>query len=237
MRRKFISQKELGYILIVALVVLEGGITYNNFTKVGTMKINTTSVYINRVNSINDLLRQSEQIKNTKKVAKVKEKPNYDIPLAKEYSDLIWELSEKNNLSYELALAVMYQESKFDANMINVNRNGSHDGGLYQLNNRSIKDFKKYAIEYCGLSENESIDVLDPKDNIILGIGNLVHLRNYYQEKGVNDEDIIFYVAGAFNQGKDGFKGYVSRNGYLETSYANKVLYYKTRLEQKGTLE
>ena len=52
--------------------------------------------------------------------------PKYNLSLSKDLQRFTYNLTEKcPDVTYEMALAVLYTESKFDAKAKNVNRNGS----------------------------------------------------------------------------------------------------------------
>lgn len=238
-KHKFVSNKKFGiYSIVFALVVTGGGVTYyNHLFNNKNIKINNYT-YMQKVNMIDNLIEQAEQTKMIKTiVTETKQKPKYNISLSKEYQDLIYRLCEQNHLSYELVLAVMYQESKFDVDKTNTNTDHSVDRGLFQINSKHLKDYEEYAKLYGGLPNNMKLNVSNPEHNIRAGIGGLTYFMTYYKEKGMSDDGLIYATLGGYNQGAGGFNKYVNRNNYIETQYAKKVLYYKYMLEQEGYLE
>lgn len=167
----------------------------------------------------------------------VLERPNYKINLDEKYQDLIWELCLKNNISYELVLAVFHYESRFKFNAINTaNKDQSTDVGIAQLNSYYMETHKEHAINYCDLSENVKFNPLNPDHGIRAGIGNLVHWRNYLKSKKVSEEIIFSYLCGVYNRGYTGMSNYIDEFNTVDTKYSNKVLYYKTKLETEGIL-
>lgn len=168
--------------------------------------------------------------------SEIAEMPQYNISLAKEYQKLIWDICQNNNISYELVISVISNESKFNVKARHINKDGSIDKGLFQINSNSLDDYSKYAIQYGGLSKDVKFDVNNVEHNIRAGIGGLVYFRNYYKQQGVSDEDLVYYILGSYNQGFDGYISYVNRNKYISTPYGDGILFIKTKLEQEGII-
>jgi hypothetical protein len=185
--------------------------------------------------NIVDILENSEQ-EQPYIANEIPSKPIYNISLAQEYQDLIYNLCEINDLSYELVLAVIYQESKFDSTSLNINKNGSRDVSLFQLNDMFLDAHREHAINYCQLSENVIFNPYNPEHNIMAGIGNIAYLRDYYSEKGVIDEDLITYISNGYNQGVLGYEKYVRQTGKISRSYSDKIYSHKEILETTNTL-
>ncbi|MFN3598474.1 MAG: lytic transglycosylase domain-containing protein [Aquificaceae bacterium] len=60
----------------------------------------------------------------------------------------VWEVSQKYSIPTELILAIIKQESNFNPNAYNKNKDGSEDRGLMQVNyQHNIRLMKEYGIE------------------------------------------------------------------------------------------
>jgi len=177
------------------------------------------------------ILPSKEIIINT-----TQEKPRYDIKLSQKYQNLVYKLCEENNLSYEMILSIMYQESRFIINAVNINNNGTIDYGLFQLNSGFISTHRDRAIKYCGLSENARFNVLNPDHNIRAGIGGIIENKEYYIAKGVIDEDMLKYVSNSLNMGISGYEKYIKRTGMTSRSYSRQIYKNKAMLENTQTL-
>ena len=163
-------------------------------------------------------------------------KLNYDIKLSNKHQNLVYYLCEKNNLSYELALAIMFKESEFNIKALNINTNRTIDYGLYQLNNAFIVTHRENAIKYCKLPENTIFNINNPDHNIRAGIGNIVYLRDYYKSKGVSEDELLKYISNATNLGVTGYAKYIKKTGMTSRNYSRQVGKYKEILETKHTI-
>lgn len=154
--------------------------------------------------------------------------PKYNISLSLELQQFTYDLCNQYEISYELVLSVMYQESTFITNKVHYNKNGTNDKGLMQLNS-SVRDgwAKQYNIT--------NFDPFIPKQNIEIGLRKLKDLIICYEYKRISETKLIYYVLGSYNNGVDGYYDkYISRKKY-KTDFANKVLKYKQQLETIGT--
>lgn len=145
--------------------------------------------------------------------------PKYDIPIPDELQKHIWDLCEENKIAYELVLAVIFAESEYNIEAKNVNKNGSKDRGLMQINSR----FQNGHAENAGVEE---FDPYNPYQNIIVGVNILVTERDYWRDKGCCDEDVYSYTLGSFHYGREGVRKYG-----LPVNYINKITKYKEFLE------
>jgi membrane-bound lytic murein transglycosylase MltF len=147
--------------------------------------------------------------------------PIYDIPMSKELQEYTFELCREYNLSYELVLAVMHTESRFDPNADSGNSKGicqiSRGTGDWVSEQAGIRDFDPY----------------NPKHNIAVGIWYLDYLRSYWWEQGCLDQDVFSLMLISYNRGIQGCKNYVEKHG-LNNDYVTKVYEYKTKLEQQN---
>lgn len=214
------------YTCVFALIITTGGIFLKNTYG------NESPVLLSNPIKIINLEKEYFNVER-----QIVEKPEYEIALQIEYQNLIWELSLKNDLSYELILAVLHTESRFDINAINKNKDKSIDGGISQLNSRYINVYKQYAIEFCDLPSDATFDVMNPDHNIRGGIGYLTYLRNYWQARGISEDELIQYVTNSYQLGVDGFERYIRRTGNISRSYDKEVYKRKIMLETMHTFD
>lgn len=210
---------------ILILIIATGGAiqaknAYANNQKIITQKSESKNKVVNVV----------------KTLYAMPERPKYDVPLSQEYCELIWELCLKNDISYELVLATIRYESGFNSKIINRNKNNTYDIGLLQLNSKYIDFHRDLAIKYCEFPSDTKLDPTNPEHAIRAGIAVLVYARNYWIKQGVPDEYVLPYILGSFNQGINGFTGYMKRNNTIDTTYSNRVMAYKIKLETSNSL-
>lgn len=128
-----------------------------------------------------------------------------EIPLSKELQSFTYEQCKEKHVSYELVLAVMQQESRFQTDVQGHNPNGSTDNGLMQINSRN----EKWLSEEIGIK-----DLMDPEDNIRAGVFMLsCHVANYGENYG-----LMAYHMGAGGMLK------AKRNGVSSTAYSRSIL-------------
>jgi hypothetical protein len=180
---------------------------------VGTSKPNTKVIdmkplVISTINYETPKIEQCEiNIKSVKQI-----EPYYisEIPLSKDLQKYIYDLCNENNVDYELALSVIWKESKFESNLINKNSNQTHDYGLFQINTVNLQWIKDtYNIT----------DIMNEKSNIKGGIGLIAESINKH---GGERNGILAYHLGD--------NGYLKlrRKGYKNTSYSKDVLRKKS---------
>lgn len=152
------------------------------------------------------------------------EYPPYDINLPVEIQQYIWELCGEYEISYELVLSVIYNESKFNTNAKNVNRNGTVDRGLMQINSQYEKDHAKNA----GV---QNFNPYNPYQNVKVGINVLASDRNYWRSKGLSEESVYVYTILSYNKGRQGAKNYIEKYQIENNEYIQKVSQYKYKIE------
>lgn len=103
---------------------------------------------------------------------------------------------------YEVLAIIQVENSSFDENLININKNNTEDYGLMQINSCHLNEFFNMGF----------IDVLNPKENISYGVYHLSTLNNFTDSKK--------YMA--YNMGVSGMNKAVSR-GIVNTVYSKKV--------------
>jgi soluble lytic murein transglycosylase-like protein len=95
------------------------------------------------------------------------------IPMSYELQEYTYQKCEERGLEYELVLAVMWRESRFDVTAVNVNVNGTQDSGIMQINDVN----KAWLSERWGIE-----DLMDPYQNIDAGTAMLGGLTDKYGE-------------------------------------------------------
>jgi len=128
----------------------------------------------------------------------------YDLPISEELQQYTYDTCLLYGIEhcYDIVLAVMWQESNYDATVISV----TNDYGLMQIN----KSNHKYLMDNLGVS-----DMLDPYDNIESGVYILSTLLYKY-----NDIDKALM---AYNMGSGGAAKQWSRGNYSSV-YSRAVL-------------
>lgn len=144
--------------------------------------------------------------------------PIYDIPMSAELQGYTYELCKYYALPYELVLAVIHTESRFDPNA-----DSGSSKGLMQLNTNTYPALAKEL----GLE----IDPMNSVDNVTAGIYYLAKLRDAWQ--GYSDEEVFSLMLISYNRGVQGCKDYVRKYG-LDNIYVTKVYEYKIKLEQQN---
>ena len=146
----------------------------------------------------------------------------YDIPLTYKQQKFVFDLAEEKDLSFELLISIMKNESDFRTNLVSK----TSDYGIMQLNLKNHDFFAK-------LSGLEEYDVFDFYDNVTMGVNYLVYLRNNLIKQGItNQEDLTIYLLNSYNMGEMGFKNYVKRTGMTTRVYNQNIIEYKGLLEQ-----
>ncbi len=127
--------------------------------------------------------------------------PDYhrsDIDFDYDLQDLLWDACEQTGLEYELALAVIHQETRFQ----NVMGDGGNSYGYMQIQPRW---------HYARMEKWNVTDLNDPYSNFIVGCDLLSELIEKYGIEG---------GLTAYNTGKSGTSKYA-------TSVMNKYAEYK----------
>jgi len=228
MRRKFIIP-----ICVFSLIMTQGGITWYNsiHNKNGNQtQLQPQIKYI----KFNEYLKIKVQELKTPTIS---QRPNYNINLETKYLNLIWQLCQKNHISYELVLVVFFQESKFNIDAVHKNNNGSRDLGLGQINNRHIEFYKQCAIDYGEFPKDKYFDIMSPDDNIRAVIGGLVYLRDHYKEKGISEDYLLDYITNSYHEGQTQYEKNIKRTGIASRSYSKSIHELKEKLETMNTLD
>lgn len=96
----------------------------------------------------------------------------------KEYTH---KMCEKNGIEEEYVLAIIYNESRFQADVIGNNSNGTQDWGLMQINDSTLPFLQENAMV------NDMSDLLDERMNIYSGI----QILKYHKEHTNNADDML----------------------------------------------
>lgn len=175
--------------------------------------------------------QQISQVKVTKEYKP--EMPEYKIKLSKPLQEYTWNICNTYSVPYSLVLALMYQESRFNINAVNVNRNTSRDEGLGQLNQRYSKEFASRA----GI-DPKVFDPFNPYHNIKTCIVHISDLEESWIDTGFGEKDSLFTVVlTAYNRGTVNTKNLIDKYGTAETDYSKNVLKWQRQLEMKGELK
>lgn len=106
-----------------------------------------------------------------------------EIPLGKELQEYTYDLCVENNVDYELVLAVMWRESRFELDATGYNDNGTQDSGVMQINDCN----KKWIANELNVT-----DLYDPQQNILAGVTMLSEFVDTYGEH----DGLMAYGAG-----------------------------------------
>ncbi len=104
-------------------------------------------------------------------------------PISK-YDHVMKHYGDQKGWDWKLIASIIYQESRFDANVVS----GRGAQGLMQI--------MPVTAEHFGVE-----DVSSPQKNIKVGVMLLNHLRDYFVECGIEEEEAIKFVLGAYNSG------------------------------------
>jgi len=130
------------------------------------------------------------------------------IPMSYELQAYTYEKCVQRGLEYPLVLAVIWRESRFRADAVNVNRNGTRDSGIMQIND----------VNRGWLYEQHGIDnLMDPYQNINAGTAMLGAFTHKYGPH---------YALLAYQFGEAGMKQRVGRG---QTTHSLIEMVYRQR--------
>lgn len=134
-----------------------------------------------------------------------------DIPLNQDLQRYTYAKCVERGLEYETVLALMWRESRFELDAVNINKNGTQDSGVMQINDVN-KDF---------LLNNYGIDnLMDPVQNIDAGT---ILLSMYMNKYGEHDA-LMAYQYGENGMEIQQEKGVVT-NDLIELLYDRRDYY------------
>lgn len=135
-----------------------------------------------------------------------------EIPMDEDLQKHLWTQCQMWEIDYGLALGSIEHESRFTPDAVSkVNKNGTRDLGICQINSGNVKKLKK-----LGLIENQD-DLMDPYKNITCG---MFILGTCVEEFG-NTEQAYYY----YNTGKNRFgSNAASREVWRNTQEWHRIL-------------
>jgi hypothetical protein len=138
-----------------------------------------------------------------------------DIELSEELQQYTYTLCQEKGLRYTMVLALMYRESRFQADAIGYNTNGTTDSGLMQLNDIA----RPFLKENFGIT-----NLMDPYSNIDAGTS----LLDYYQEKYESESCMLM----AYQYGEGGMLSKQERGIYTSTA-TDKLYQFEAEFKNK----
>lgn len=137
------------------------------------------------------------------------ERVYYDVPLSKDLQDHIFNLCDEKGIEYQVAMALIHTESRFDATCVGDSGNSL---GLMQIQPR----WHYERMERLGCN-----DLLDPYQNVTVGLDLFSDLLEEYGE--------VEYALMAYNGGgayADSMieSGLISDYAYSVISYADELV-------------
>ena len=156
--------------------------------------------------------------------------PRYNINLSEHLQEYTYYLSEEcPDVDYELILSVLYTESKFDANTKNINRSGSVDRGIAQINSNYTKHYAEVSGYY------KDFNPFNPEHGIKACVYKLQELAEFWKKNGTTDkEKLEIQMVESYNKGVTGYKNYIKSNNTDTSKYSNLVLTRKNELLTEG---
>lgn len=142
----------------------------------------------------------------------------YNVPLSEYQQKYTQDLCKKYDLSYELVLSVMKNESDFNINAISDT--GSSQG-IMQLN----RNTSPWIAKQLGV---KTFDPFNFGHNVHGGIFNLAYHRSYWQKQNYSDEEVFDLMLSSYHYGIAGCK----KKGVAK-SYVDKIYKYKVQLENR----
>lgn len=227
MKDRRIEKFKILSIVLIIIILLIMYVTYKSEKDVSE----ACSVLTNKHEEASILIEQNLTAEELEKTICI---PEYMITLSEELQELTYTRCLKKDTNYELILAMLYHESKFNENCVSYNKdkNGiikSNDEGIAQINN-------KYEDWYGDLAEIEGFDRMNPKHGIEACISAVKFYREYWIQQGIEDEELLYdLVLLSYNRGITGATKYIKKYGYSNT-YIDRISEYKMNLERKGSL-
>lgn len=154
----------------------------------------------------------------------------YNVTLSTELQAYTYELTSKcPDISYELVLALLYTESRFDANATGHNSDGSIDQGIAQINSY-------YTDHYAQTSGEKDFNPYNPKHGIKACVYKLQMLADVWKKKGITDKDTLeLYSIQSYHMSVRGFEKYMATNGE-ESKYSKLIFDRKMQLLTTKTI-
>lgn len=137
------------------------------------------------------------------------------VELDEQLQDFIYEQTTKNDIDYEMFIALIKTESNFDPKLVYHNTNGTTDHGLVQMNSANIERLSAKL-------NLDKVDVYNPYHSVLLGIEELKESREYWEDtySGEKLDQVMFM---SFNMGNYGMKKFIRKNGFMDSRYMKKI--------------
>ncbi|OPH61836.1 hypothetical protein BC351_00930 [Paenibacillus ferrarius] len=185
----------------------------------------TTEKYISMPIAESAFIKKYEYNKNKYLFIYDEEKRPYikdvDNRLPSALLDYIYEESKKNNLSYELMMALAKVESDFNTQLVST----TSDYGLFQLHAPTAKAIA----DEMGI---KTYNLKDSKTNVRFSIHYLKQLRDYWRDQGVDEEDMFALTVISYNRGISGTKSYLKHRNIDDNTYLKRVREWKQKYEE-----
>lgn len=234
-KRKLFIKKKVHQSIVVSMIVIiilllsttsintvgANGVVMENVSKeVVTKEVISKQVVIAKVDT-EEVSRGSEDIRNI---------PNYDITLSKDLQEFTFgRVQLCGYVEYSTVLALLYSESRFDANATNHNDDGSTDEGIAQINDYNTAHYAQTA---------DLVGTFDPyiaEHGIQACVYKLQMLADVWVAQGITDKDTLeLYVINSYHRSVNGFKGDMATYGTPNSSYSDLVLSRKNQLLTQG---
>lgn len=146
----------------------------------------------------------------------------YNILLSQELQEFIFWECYKYNISETLLYAIIHRESEFKKDLISY----TNDWGIVQINYRTFNWLNEEFF-------NNELNINNKKDRITASIFYLDYIRDYWQTKGLCNEEIFNLCILSYHLGISGATEFVGKYGY-ESNYLNEVIGFKIWLETEG---
>jgi hypothetical protein len=143
----------------------------------------------------------------------------YNINLPEEQQQYAYNICKKYGIEYELLLAVMYKESRFDANAT-----GSNSYGLCQIHGTNMS-MLSYRLGITNL--------YDPYDNMTAGA---YLLSTYFQIAAnyVSGDSLTVYALNSYNMGDSAYYTSCFSQGILDRDYSSSVIEIRNIIKSNG---
>lgn len=155
-----------------------------------------------------------------------------DIALSKYLQQYTYELVALcGDVDYNTVLSMLYCESKFDANAVGYNTNGSIDEGIAQINSNSRSHFAETSGLYGDFNP------YNPEHGIKAMVYKLQMLADVWKAQGITDKDTLeLYTIQSYHRGVNGFKNDMAINGTAHSPYSDKIFKAKEELIRTGNI-
>lgn len=149
----------------------------------------------------------------------------YDVPLSDDLQKYTQELCDKYDVSYELILAIIEKESKYNSSLISE----TNDYGIMQINQSNFNQVRKYMKEEFGVN---NFNWKDPYQNIAAGIYWFKITREEMLAFGFSEERIFPISILAYNMGAPKARTYLKSHSANDWKYVKEVRALKDKLER-----